>query len=90
MDEGRVIVTQRELHRMQVIRLTLERDERVCKEERSCWGLSRRQIKRLERRCESAGRKGSYTVIEDERPGTGPKPKQLLESFNGPAVATRD
>lgn len=57
MDEGELIVSQRDLHRMHVIRLTLEGRESV-QRGAQLLGLSGRQIKRLRKKMRERGAQG--------------------------------
>jgi transposase len=57
MDEGELIVSQRDLHRMHVIQLTLEGRESVGKGA-ELLGLSARQVKRLRKKMRERGTQG--------------------------------
>lgn len=67
MDEGELIVSQRELHRIHVVRLTLEGRESV---ERGAefLGISTRQMKRLRQKMRERGAEGLLHGNRGRRP----------------------
>ncbi|MFQ5533037.1 MAG: ISNCY family transposase [Candidatus Methylomirabilales bacterium] len=67
MDEGELIVSQRELHRMHVVRLTLEGRESVGRGAKFL-GISARQMKRLRQKMREKGVKGLVHGNRGRRP----------------------
>lgn len=70
MDEGEITLSQRQLHRLHVVRLTLEGRETV-KEAAGVLKLSERQVRRLRRKVEGEGAKGLVHGNRGRRPPNG-------------------
>ena len=69
MSEREMRVSQRELHRLHVVRLTLEGRESVGKGAKLL-GISARQMKRLRRKIKERGSEGLLHGNRAMRPGT--------------------
>ena len=67
MDEGELIVSQRDLHRMHVVRLTLEGRESVARGA-ELLGVSARQVKRLRKKMRERGAQGLLHGNRGRRP----------------------
>ncbi len=85
MDEGELIVSQRELHRMHVVRLTLEGRESASKGA-ELLGISTRQIKRLRKKMRERGAQGLLHGNRGRRPWNRTVPrtvKKVLQLAQG-------
>lgn len=85
MDEGELIVSQRELHRMHVVRLTLEGRESVGRGAKFL-GISARQMKRLRQKMREKGVKGLVHGNRGRRPWNRTVPeavKRVLQWARG-------
>jgi hypothetical protein len=81
MNEGELIVSQRDLQRMYVIRLTLEGRESV-QRGAELLGISARQTKRLRSKMRAGGAQGLLHGNRARRLGIAPWRRGLTKSFN--------